>query len=63
VAPPQTTRCSVLSISALPEFSPNLPECDWGEFSDAIRRQAITRTAHRSPNLNSSRIAKLASRA
>jgi hypothetical protein len=31
----------LLGISALPEFSPNLPECDRGEFSNAIRRQAI----------------------
>src|SRR5262245_30255022 len=41
LAPLQSTRCSSVGISALPEFRPNLPECDRGELADVVRRQSF----------------------
>ena len=41
-ASPQRTRCSVLGISALPKFSANFLERDWGKPTHVVGRQAIT---------------------
>jgi hypothetical protein len=38
---PQSTRCSLIDISALPEFGPDLLECDRGKSADAILRQTV----------------------
>src|ERR1700737_1162100 len=39
-APPQSTRCSLVGISALPKFGPDLLEHDRGKLANGVRRQA-----------------------